>query len=111
MITWVLNKLIGTQNERTLRRMRPLALAALFALAYVLARFTPQPELVPALFAAGVFQGRGRYEWTNGDRYEGQWKDGRKDGQGEMRWKDGRRWVGVFKDDEQEDGEMFEAGR
>ena len=37
------------------RRLRPLFVVGMIAAAYVLARHTPQPELVPALFAAAIF--------------------------------------------------------
>lgn len=37
------------------RRLRPIFAVAMLALGYVLARFTPQPELVPALYAAAIF--------------------------------------------------------
>ena len=37
----------------------------------------------------GLPHGHGVYEFTNGGRYEGQWKDGKYHGQGTMTWPDG----------------------
>lgn len=37
------------------RRLRPVAVVATFALATALGAYLPYPELIPALFAAGVF--------------------------------------------------------
>jgi hypothetical protein len=44
--------------------------------------------------------GQGTKTWTNGDMYEGKFKDGKYDGQGTYTWSDGRKYVGEWKDGE-----------
>jgi len=43
--------------------------------------------------------GHGVYTWPTGERYEGEWKDGKRNGQGVMTFPDGRRYEGEYKDD------------
>ncbi len=51
---------------------------------------------------------QGRFSWTNGDSYNGQWKAGAKHGKGTFTWASGDRWEGVFKDNAQTDnGELI----
>ena len=38
------------------------------------------------------------YAWPNGDKYEGEWKDGLPNGQGTCTWSNGDIYVGEFKD-------------
>ena len=40
--------------------------------------------------------GQGTKTWTNGDMYEGEFKDGKYHGQGTYTWSDGRKYVGEF---------------
>ena len=42
--------------------------------------------------------GQGTKTWTNGDMYEGEFKDGKYDGQGTYTWSDGRKYVGEWND-------------
>ena len=42
--------------------------------------------------------GKGTMQWSNGDRYTGEWKNGKPDGQGTMQWASGDEYVGVWKD-------------
>lgn len=41
--------------------------------------------------------GSGTYKWTEGDVYEGQWKDGKMNGQGTYKYPDGGVYVGQYK--------------
>jgi len=47
----------------------------------------------------GKPHGQGIMEWANGDRYEGQWKDGKKHGHGVYEYASGDRSEGGFKED------------
>ena len=42
--------------------------------------------------------GQGTYIWASGEKYVGDWKDGKNNGQGTYTWPDGRKYVGEFKD-------------
>jgi hypothetical protein len=37
--------------------------------------------------------------WPNGERYEGEWLDGRKHGSGKMQYVDGRAYIGAWVND------------
>lgn len=60
--------------------------------------------LSSTVFAAGVyegernafnrFHGKGTYKYTNGNVYEGDWVDGRKNGQGTQIWSNGEKYEG-----------------
>jgi hypothetical protein len=39
------------------------------------------------------------YTWANGDKYVGEWKDGKKNGQGTYTWANGDKYVGEWRDD------------
>ena len=39
------------------------------------------------------------YTWANGDKYVGEWRDGKYHGQGTFTWASGAKYVGGFKDD------------
>ena len=39
--------------------------------------------------------------WSNGDKYEGEWKDGELHGQGTLTWSSGEKYVGEFKNDKE----------
>ena len=49
--------------------------------------------LIPSL------TGKRRYEWPNGDHYEGDFVDGKRTGKGIYQWSNGERYVGDFVDD------------
>ena len=58
--------------------------------------------------------GQGTYIWTNGDKYVGEWKDGKRNGQGTYTWGsgewEGEKYVGEFKDNKQNgDGVYFDT--
>jgi hypothetical protein len=42
--------------------------------------------------------GQGTITWANGDKYEGEWKDGNTHGKGTFTWADGDKYVGEYKD-------------
>ena len=42
--------------------------------------------------------GQGTYTFANGDKYVGEFKDGKGHGQGTATWADGEKYVGEFKD-------------
>jgi len=46
-----------------------------------------------------TFTGKRRYEWPNGDRYEGDFVEGRRTGKGLLVWPNGDRYEGDFVDD------------
>ena len=52
----------------------------------------------------GVFHGIGMYNFRSGDKYEGAWKDGKEDGLGSYIWLSGQKYVGEWKDGK-EDGQ------
>jgi hypothetical protein len=60
----------------------------------------------------GVKDGFGKQVWTNGDYFEGQWKDNAQHGWGKNVWEDGSVFIGTFKRDNKEGvGEyMWEDG-
>ena len=43
-------------------------------------------------------EGRGKYTYSHGDKYEGEWKDGEQNGQGTLTWSDGDKYEGEYKD-------------
>ncbi len=43
--------------------------------------------------------GKGRYLYKNGDRFEGTWREGKKNGRGEFYGVDGRMIIGEWIDD------------
>ena len=47
----------------------------------------------------GGLHGKGTYTFANGDKYDGQHKDGKKHGKGTLTWTDGGKYVGEYKDD------------
>ena len=49
----------------------------------------------------GKYQGQGTMTWSNGDKYEGEWKDGELHGQGTLTWSSGEKYVGEFKNDKE----------
>ena len=48
---------------------------------------------------ADQFSGRRIYTWADGDRYDGEWRDGYKEGQGTYTWADGESYSGVWRSD------------
>ena len=42
---------------------------------------------------------KGTYTWVSGDKYIGEWKDGKYHGQGTFTWGSGHKYVGEYKDD------------
>ena len=42
--------------------------------------------------------GQGTFEWTDGKKYIGEFKDGKRNGQGTFTWPSGTKYVGEFKD-------------
>ncbi|MDC1254462.1 hypothetical protein N8Z03_00510 [Pelagibacteraceae bacterium] len=41
----------------------------------------------------------GTLTWPDGQKYVGEWKDGKQHGQGTLTWPDGEKFVGEWKDD------------
>lgn len=42
----------------------------------------------------GKVNGKGVYNWVNGDNYDGEWKDGQKHGYGVWKNTEGDRYIG-----------------
>ena len=42
--------------------------------------------------------GQGTYTWSDGQKYVGEWKDGKQHRQGTYTWSDGNKYIGEFKD-------------
>ena len=49
------------------------------------------------IFGDYIREGVGSLTYSDGDKYEGEWKDGQKNGQGTFTWSNGRKYVGEFK--------------
>jgi len=45
---------------------------------------------------------------TDGEKYEGKWKNGKKHGQGTMTWSSGGKYVGEWKDGKRWNGTMYD---
>ena len=43
-------------------------------------------------------EGFGKYTYLDGEKYEGDWRNGKYHGQGTYTWKDGQKYEGKFKD-------------
>lgn len=46
-------------------------------------------------------EGRGIETWNNGRRYEGDFKNGKKNGEGTFEWPNGVKYIGTWKDGKQ----------
>ena len=55
-----------------------------------------------------IWNGQGTYTYPNGDKYEGEFKEGEKNGQGTFTFSDGRKYVGEFKDGKPWKGTMYD---
>lgn len=64
-----------------------------------------------------MINGCGKYTWTNGKIYEGEWANNKMSGQGKMTWPDGKLYEGGFLKDKKhgqgkliaKDGKVLEA--
>lgn len=50
----------------------------------------------------GNREGKGTYTWTNGDKYEGHWKNNIKHGEGTYIWITGEKYTGEWKNDKKD---------
>jgi|TARA_B100000953_G_scaffold45624_1_gene34845 hypothetical protein len=50
------------------------------------------------LFGDYILEGLGSLTSTDGEKYVGEWKDGKLNGQGTYTWSDGDKYVGEYKD-------------
>jgi hypothetical protein len=50
---------------------------------------------------------KGIYEWSDGRKYEGEWKNNKMEGYGVFTWPDGRRYEGEYIDDKKEGNGVF----
>jgi len=46
-----------------------------------------------------IKEGKGKYFWTNGDRYVGDFRNNKKDGKGIFYWVNGFRYEGYWRND------------
>ena len=53
----------------------------------------------------GVRQGQGKYIWTDGDHYDGEWYNDKRHGWGKMTWAKGGAWEGEYREDDYWKGE------
>lgn len=44
-------------------------------------------------------EGRGKEVWSDGRKYEGDFKGGKKSGEGTFEWTNGNKYIGSWKDD------------
>lgn len=68
-------------------------------------------ERTEGVRVAGHLQGKGVQTLANGDRFEGAWKDDRKEGHGSYVAADGRTYVGDFKQDQFDGQGVMTDGR
>ena len=52
-------------------------------------------------------EGRGKYIYPHGGKYEGDWRNGKYHGQGTYTSKDGEKFVGEWKDDKEWNGNEY----
>ncbi len=50
------------------------------------------------LFGDYILEGLGSMTYPDGDKYVGEWKDGKRHGEGTYTWSDGDKYVGEYKD-------------
>ena len=60
-------------------------------------------------FKDGKENGQGTYTWTDGDKYVGEWKDGKRTGQGTFTSSGGNKYVGEFKYGKKWSGTYYNA--
>ena len=58
----------------------------------------PNGEKYEGDWKNGKYHGHGTYSWSNGNKYVGEWKGGNLNGQGTYTYPDGRKYEGEFKD-------------
>jgi len=61
-------------------------------------KISPNGDKYIGQWKDGKYEGQGTYTFPNGDKYVGQWKDGKIEGQGTYTWTDGTKYVGQWKD-------------
>ena len=59
---------------------------------------TPDGDKYVGEWKDGKKNGQGTYTWTNGQKYVGEWKDEKENGQGTMSLSNGEKFVGEYKD-------------
>jgi len=52
-------------------------------------------------------EGFGKYTYLDGEKYEGDWRNGKYHGQGTVTSKDGEKFVGEWKDDKEWNGNEY----
>ncbi|NUM32956.1 MAG: trypsin-like peptidase domain-containing protein [Candidatus Brocadiae bacterium] len=58
----------------------------------------PNGEKYVGEFKNGKMNGQGTYTWPDGEKYVGEYKDGKMNGQGTYTWPDGEKYLGEYKD-------------
>ena len=56
----------------------------------------------------GKYHGQGTETWSDGDKYEGEFKNGKNHGQGTLTFPDGIKFVGEFREDKPWDTTGFD---
>jgi hypothetical protein len=79
----------GYMGERTQDRLRCVYLS-------LSPTWPESPELTPYKPLRHVLAGSGIYEWFDGHRFSGMWKDTQQEGQGVYEWSDGRKYDGEW---------------
>ena len=60
------------------------------------------------IFGDYIREGVGSLTYSDGDKYEGKWKDGQKNGQGTYTWSNGDKYVGEYKDEKPWNGTYYD---
>lgn len=94
--------------------MRYIAITCLSILGLLLSwqlRHRPAPPANGCRFG-DCQNGFGHYRWSNGECYQGQWRDGQQSGLGTMFWPDGRSYIGQWEAGKmQGGGALYQANR
>lgn len=61
--------------------------------------FTSPKNISAECIEGNCVNGQGTYIWPNGDKFAGEWKNGKRNGHGSFIWPEGDRYTGEWKND------------